>query len=255
VVSLTDKAETEVLRLLRLLFKVFVGIVLLAYATPSEAASFNVREQQILDLIVQEVTQRSQVSREDVVVEWQDNRLNSMVSAVPEGAVTLSIVSTARLNGRGNVPIQILVDGKKFRTIFPKVSIQVYQQVLVAKAPIPRGATPTTADVALERKAIDPNVYTQPMRSLEGLAGAQAVRNLAAGTVLTAQLFKIPPVVKQGSIVTVTLLSGEMTLITSGKARSNGSVGQIIKVLNMDSKREFSARVTGPDKVEVKLED
>jgi flagella basal body P-ring formation protein FlgA len=32
-------------------------------------------------------------------------------------------------------------------------------------------------------------------------------------------------------------------------------VGQIIKVLNLDSKREFSARVTGPDKVEVKLED
>ncbi|MOA51381.1 flagellar basal body P-ring biosynthesis protein FlgA [compost metagenome] len=94
-----------------------------------------------------------------------------------------------------------------------------------------------------------------PLTSLDSLAGAEAVRDLAPGTVLTAQMFKIPPVIKQGAIVTVTLVTGDITLITSAQARSNGAVGQVIKVMNLDSKREFTARVIGPDRVEVKLED
>jgi flagella basal body P-ring formation protein FlgA len=229
--------------------------VLLAYARPVQAATFDVREQQVLDLIIQEVTQRNQIQRKDVEVVWLGTRLSSMVDAVPEGQVTLEIPSTARLIGTGSVPVQILIDGKKFRTIFPRVAIKVYQKVLVAKALIPQGAQPMSTDVALDRVAVDSNVFGQPLTSLDALAGAQATRNIQAGTVLTQQMFKIPPVVKMGAVVAVTLLCGDLTLITSAEARSNGAVGQLIKVMNLDSKREFTARVVGPDRVEVKLEE
>lgn len=232
-----------------------MGIVLVACALPAWAASFSVREQQVLDLIVQKVMARHQVPKTDVEVEWLDTKLAAMVTAVPEGTVTLEIADTARLAGRGNVPVTIFVAGKKFRTIFPKVDVKVYQNVLVAAAPITRGAQPDAREVEQERKAVGGVVGQPPLTSLSTLAGAVAVRDIPAGTVLTAQMFKIPPVVKMGAVVTVTLIQGDMTLITSAQARSNGSVGQVIKVMNLESKREFTARVIGPDRVEVKLEE
>lgn len=233
----------------------FLGIVLLAYATPGQAASFKVREQQVLDLVVQKVMQRHQIPRQDVEVEWLDTKLSSMVTAIPEGPVTLEIADTARLNGKGNVPVSIFVNGKKFRTIFPKVSVNVYQTVLVTSVAIARGSQPQAGDVTLERRAIGTTSAGQPLSNLKALAGAQAVRDLPVGTVLTAPMFRIPPVVKMGDVVTVMLVNGDLTMITSAQARTNGSVGQVIRVMNLDSKREFTARVVGPNRVEVKLED
>lgn len=241
--------------MLKQLFKVFLGIVLLAYAVPVQAATFDVREQQVLDLIVQQVTQRNQIDRKDVEVSWQGTRLSSMVDAIPEGQVTLEIPSTARLLGTGSVPVQILIDGKKFRTIFPRVAIKVYQKVLVAKAPITSGTQPMSTDVSLDRVAVGGNSFGTPLTSLDALVGAQATRNIQAGTILTQQMFKIPPVIKMGQTVAVTLICGDLTMITSAEARSNGAVGQLIKVMNLDSKREFTARVVAPDRVEVKLEE
>jgi flagella basal body P-ring formation protein FlgA len=58
-----------------------------------------------------------------------------------------------------------------------------------------------------------------------------------------------------GQTVAVTLICGDLTMITSAEARSNGAMGQLIKVMNLDSKREFTARVVGPERVEVKLEE
>jgi flagella basal body P-ring formation protein FlgA len=226
----------------------------LACALPAWAADFTAREQQVLDLVVRKLMQRHQIPKTDVEVSWADRPLRTMVSAVPEGAITLEVADNARLVGRSNVPVSIFVAGKKFRTIFPKVDIKVYQQVLIAQAPIARGEQPNAKDLELERKPVA-DTGTPPLTSLNTLAGAVAVRDIPAGTVLTAQMFKIPPVVKMGSVVTVTLIAGDITMITSAQARSNGAVGQIIKVMNLDSKREFTARVVGPDRVEVKLED
>lgn len=231
-----------------------MGIVLLACSLPAWAADFTAREQQVLDLVVRKLMQRHQIPKTDVEVSWADRPLRTMVTAVPEGAITLEVADNARLVGRSNVPVSIFVAGKKFRTIFPKVDIKVYQQVLITQAAIARGEQPNAKDLDLERKPVAGS-GTAPLTSLNTLAGAVAVRDIPAGTVLTAQMFKIPPVVKMGSVVTVTLITGDITMITSAQARSNGAVGQIIKVMNLDSKREFTARVVGPDRVEVKLED
>lgn len=239
------------------MFKGFMGIVLLASAwgfAPSVAlAAATLKEQHVIDFITQEVMRRQQLSRQDVSVSWQGVSLSSMLPTLPDGHVTLDIAATARLGGRGNVPIQVLVDGKKVRTIFPRLDVNIFQTVLVSKGRIEHGTQPAENQVELKRQAI--NVLNgQPLTSPDQLAGAEALRDIPAGTVLTSQLFKVSPIVKVGQVVTVELKSGGLTLVTTGEAKSAGAKGQVIKVLNLESKREFTARVVAPGRVEINQE-
>jgi flagella basal body P-ring formation protein FlgA len=221
-------------------------------AVPSLAATL--REQEITDLVTTEVVKRLQVSRQDVTVEWMDMSASSLVPALPEGRVSLEISPNAHLGGKGSVPIQVSINGRRFRTIFPRLEVKVFQQVAVAKNRISRGTVANGGDVVLQRTPIS-GMNQAPLTNLVTVLGAEATRDIPPGTVLTAQMFRLPNVVKTGDMVSIVLTSGDLTIVYHGQARTAGAMGQLIKVINLESKREFTARVTGPNRVEIKLED
>lgn len=227
--------------------------MIVAFALPAQAAA-NLREQDIVEFVRNEAVVRLQVSKRDVEVEWQDMKLDSLVPTLPEGRVTFQMAQTARLGGRGSVPVLIMVNGQKYRTIFPRLEVKVYQTVLVSKTAIGRGTYPSEREVGLARQPMGP-MNQAPLTGLEQVLGAEATRDIPPGTVLSAMMFRIPPVVKAGDEVSVILVSGGLTLITKGQARSAGAKGQLIKVVNLETKTEFVARVTGPNRVEVRMEE
>lgn len=242
------------------IFQAFLGIVIVAFALPAQAAALQpshppaLREQDIVELVRNEAVVRLQVPKRDVEVEWQDMKLDSLVPTLPEGRVTLQIAQTARLGGRGSVPVLISVNGQKYRTIFPRMDVKVYQTVLVAKTHIARGVYPSEREVGLARQALGPMTQA-PLTGIEQVIGAEATRDIQPGTVLSAMMFRIPPMVKAGDEVSVVLISGGLTLITKGQARSAGAKGQLVKVANPETKAEFVARVIGPNKVEIRMEE
>lgn len=238
--------------MLKLFFRALVGIVILAVTLPVDAAVL--REQEILDLVRNEVVLRLQVPKRDVEVEWQDMQLSSLLPAIPEGQLTMSIAQTTRLGGRGNVPVLLSIDGKKFRTIFPRLDVRIFQAVLVAKNRIGRGSPANESDVMVQRQPVS-GFNIVPLTKFNDVLGSESTRDIAPGTVLTAQMFKIPPMIKAGDEVNIILYSGGLTIITSGVARSTGGRGQMIKVLNRESKVEIVGRVVGPNRVEIRLEE
>jgi flagella basal body P-ring formation protein FlgA len=230
-----------------------LGIVIVASAAlPSYAAAL--REQEIIDLVTNEAVKRLQVPRRDVEVEWQDMSASSLIPALPDGQVTLEVPPTAHLGGKGSVPVQVSVNGRKFRTIFPRLEIKVFQQVAVSKNRISRGAIANGGDVLMQRTAVS-KMNQAPLTSLVTVLGAEATRDIPPGTVLTASMFRLPVVIKAGDMVNIVLTSGDLTIVYTGQARTAGAMGQLVKVVNLESKREFTARVTGPNRVEIKLED
>jgi flagella basal body P-ring formation protein FlgA len=241
--------------LFKLLFQTLLGILFVAIALPAQAATL--QEQPIVALIQKEVMARNNVAPQDVRVSWQDLDINTLVPFVPPGPVTLSIPPTAHLGGRANVPVEILINGQPFRTIFPRIEISIMRRVLVALNPIARGTAPGPDDIALKRLAMDgaSDYYGAPLTSPRQIEGAEAIRDIPAGQVLSAQLFRIPPMVKMGETVNVTLQDGGLTLITSGLAQGTGARGTSIRVLNVTSHKEFEARITAPHEVSVIVED
>jgi flagella basal body P-ring formation protein FlgA len=83
------------------------------------------------------------------------------------------------------------------------------------------------------------------------IVGAQARRDLGAGEILTTAAVVVPPVVKSGDQVKVSLSTGTIQVSGVGRASGSGQVGDLIRVLVPSSRRGFKARITGPGSVEI----
>ncbi|MNL56605.1 flagellar basal body P-ring biosynthesis protein FlgA [compost metagenome] len=94
-----------------------------------------------------------------------------------------------------------------------------------------------------------------PAVSMAALEGAVLKREVPAGAVLVNEMFDLPALVKTGNEVTVKLISGDLVIVTRAQAVANGAMGQLVRVFNPDSRKDYVARVTGIDQVEVRLDE
>jgi flagella basal body P-ring formation protein FlgA len=98
-----------------------------------------------------------------------------------------------------------------------------------------------------ERKAIAANNVTKPT-----LVIGQAAREpLSPGIILTDDLVSKPILVEKAMAVSVTYAVGGLKLTLRGKANEAGALGDMISVLNPQSKKVIFATVIGPGSVAV----
>jgi flagella basal body P-ring formation protein FlgA len=101
------------------------------------------------------------------------------------------------------------------------------------------------ADVELKGILLD-RLPTQ-----DEIVGAHARRNIRVGEVLTEAAVVVPPVVKSGDEVRVSVSTGVIQLSSVGRASGSGRVGDLIRVLMPASRKGLAARITGPGSVEL----
>ncbi|HEY9900003.1 MAG TPA: flagellar basal body P-ring formation chaperone FlgA [Pantanalinema sp.] len=223
---------------------------------PSAAWAAPVREADLLGFIGEQVALRQQADPKRVEVHWNGPSLASLMGSrpLPEGTARFAIVGTPRLLGRTAVPISIEIDGKKLKTVYPRVEIKVWQDVWVSTETLHRGRLFAPSLGRAERRSLE-TVMGAPATSLSTLEGAVVKREVPAGAVLVNEMFDLPALVKTGKEVTVKLVSGELVIVTRAQAVADGTMGQLVRVFNPDSRKDYVARVTGIDQVEVRLEE
>jgi flagella basal body P-ring formation protein FlgA len=91
----------------------------------------------------------------------------------------------------------------------------------------------------------------EPLPGLEEIIGAQTVRDLAAGEIVTSRVARIEPAVRSGDRVVVRAAIGAVQVTGTATAQQTGKIGDVIRVINTDSRRALRARVTGKGEVEV----
>ena len=87
--------------------------------------------------------------------------------------------------------------------------------------------------------------------TLAEIVRAQARRDVGAGEILTSSAVIVPPVVKSGDEVKVSMSTGTTQLTGVGRASGSGQLGDLIRVLVPSSRRGLKARITGPGSVEI----
>ena len=105
-------------------------------------------------------------------------------------------------------------------------------------------------DVSLQvmrADAVGQNALTSP----EHLIGKSARHSLLNGRPLNAADVREPQLVGRGSIVTMTYRTENLVITAHGKARENGTAGDVVRVQNLNSGKTVEAVVTGPDTVTV----
>jgi flagella basal body P-ring formation protein FlgA len=131
------------------------------------------------------------------------------------------------------------------------VSAHVWREVWVAKSPLRKDQLFSDADVGRERRDIltvrDALLQAEPEGSL------QIVDNIQAGNPIYQRSVRPRPVVFRGQVVEAQLLDGAMTVSLKAEVLENGAPGQMVRLRNVQSRREFRGKVRNDQTVVIAL--
>lgn len=170
---------------------------------------------------------------------------------VPHGAeFRLSPNATVTGNRNIMVPIEIVLAGKTLRSLWITASVDIQAGILTAARKIPYGKI-ITADDVIKRSVEIIDMRAVYMRHLKEILQKEASRSFSPGDPLTCEAFKNPFLVKSGETVQLRLVRNGIALTSRVRAEQNGSLGEIIRVRNLDFSTTLKAEVTGKSEVRV----
>jgi flagella basal body P-ring formation protein FlgA len=210
--------------------------------TPAAAAV--VTEDAVREAIVQAVRHRvgttARIDVRDLVVR---------LAGDAEGSVFASLSSETKVGAAARVVLKVLKpDGRASRFGEATCVIGLSMPGLRTRRAVVRGSELGADD--LEAVLVEAEGW--PLRALpRELEGGRAVVDIAAGQVLQRSMVVPAPLVRTGDEVTVTLRRGPIVVEGRGIAAQTGQLGDVIHVMNPESKRRLAVRITGRRLVEV----
>ena len=176
-----------------------------------------------------------------------DSRLR--LKACPE---PLSIEFARRNLVSGNTAILVRCPLASAWKIHLPVTIDVYDDVIVAAKPLLKGQFIDTTAVRFQKHNIASlkNGYYSRDSNLEQL---ESRRNLAQGTVLTPANLSPRLMVRSGQQVTLVLNYNGMQIRSTGEALQSASLGEVVRVRNSQSLKIVEGVVSGEAQVRVNL--
>lgn len=225
----------------------FVEVSVTRLARPVEAA-------EIARLIAAEAMRRPGRSDDvgiddlDVVFEGPvEPRSADVRSPDPVRVVSLSMNGQT---GRFDALVQI-DQGEKTDRVHLRGSLVETVALTVATRNIPRGDIVAVDDLRVERQPRNRLYGTRTLVDPNELVGRQARRALRAGQPVVAADFARPQIVARGETVTVVFRTATLRVTGRGQALQAGAVGDLVPVLNPQSKRTLHATVVAPGLVEI----
>jgi flagella basal body P-ring formation protein FlgA len=117
-------------------------------------------------------------------------------------------------------------------------------RIVVPSHDIPRGTTLGDSDLEYQNIAAD-QVRGGIVTSMNALDGMETRRLLHAGEPVRGDDVRHPILVTKGQTVTMTFAAPGIELSATGKAMSEGGIGETVTVLNPVSYRQITGVVTG----------
>jgi flagella basal body P-ring formation protein FlgA len=164
----------------------------------------------------------------------------------PGGGPTRTDVQPAAASGSARVPVNVFVyEGDRLVTSrLVTAAAQLRRTVLVARAPIAKGAPIAPDQVAQEERWLPPSAKRSP--PLEAVVGQTAQVRLAPGAIIGAADAAAPLACKRGDLVYVHALSGPFKVQVKARAMATARTGELVELRVDGSRQAFTARMTAP---------
>ena len=171
---------------------------------------------------------------------------------VPEGEVAVRWMPAPQYRwvGLGTFRGDVEVDGKVKRTVFAKANIEAYAEVLVCAHDVPRGKAIEATDLRFEKRALSQQ-KGDTVQDLDVAVGMIARDNLLMGETLSRRSLVPKQLVKRNQLVSVEAKAGALVVRSRAKALDNGGAGDVVRLMNPESKAEFQGRVRDDGAIEV----
>ena len=123
-------------------------------------------------------------------------------------------------------------------------------EVAVLNRSLNRGEAVQASDFSVERRTRE-TLPSDVQLDASSLVGQVARRALSSGSVVRTGDLAQPEIVARGEMVTVVYEMPGMMLTLRGRANEAGAKGDTISILNLQSKKNLHAQITGPGRVSV----
>jgi len=173
---------------------------------------------------------------------------------LPPGKVTYEVISPPGSNFTGKINLFILfsINKKLQKKIRVSGIINIFQDVLCASNSLKRHQLIREEDIHIERRnsaRLSHDIMINP----EEVIGKRTKKAVKINMPLRGNFLELPPLVKRGDPVTVLAESSNFLIKTIGEVLEKGNKGQIIKVLNISSRKGIYARVIDSNTVRVEF--
>lgn len=171
---------------------------------------------------------------------------------IPEGEVLIEMVPRCNMDFIGNTILEarIHVNKIEYTTVPIYLKIKRFGEVVVSKRRIAKHELISEDDLYVRKEELT-NLPADVIRKIEDVVGKQAKSVIAPYKILTSHMVEQPPLIKRREIVTLLLETPAMRITTKAQARQDGCKGQIIRVKNLDSRKELEAVVISDSVVKV----
>jgi flagella basal body P-ring formation protein FlgA len=175
---------------------------------------------------------------------------------VPRGerdtSLRVRLPQTALRAGIVGVPIEVLVDGLRYRTVWTSWKVDVWETRQVLGRPVRAG------------EALRPELFVRSRVPIGGdgglttlqpaqVVGAVAKRDMVPGERVTAHDVHRPAAVTLGATLFLRVRKGPIQASVSALALETGAVGDRVRVRTIESGQELQATVVGRDMCEISL--
>jgi flagella basal body P-ring formation protein FlgA len=155
-------------------------------------------------------------------------------------------------HGKNSVPIEVLVDGSTYQTVWTSWEVEKWHSVLVLTRDVPAGEQLTADCVELKRVSQDASGASLGIRR-EALIGTRAARALRRGEVLQRNDVTQLDLIHRGDAIVLEVKKGSVCARVSAVASEDGHLGERIRIVTTDTQRELSAVVIGRDRVQIDM--
>jgi len=166
--------------------------------------------------------------------------------------VQARVAQTEAKSGTLGVPIEVLVDGLRYRTVWSSWRVDVWETRPVLSRPVRAGEELRPELFSRARVQVGQDVAGEALDPQQ-VAGSIARRDLAAGERVTEHDVHRPAAVTLGATLFLRVKKGPIEARVSALALETGSVGDRIRIKTVEAGQELVATVVGRDLCEITL--
>jgi flagella basal body P-ring formation protein FlgA len=163
-----------------------------------------------------------------------------------------TLTSGELASGVVGVPVEVLVDGLRYRTVWTSWRIEVWETRPVLAHPVRAGEELRPELFERQRVHADGAAGLEPLDPIQ-VVGAVAKRDLVPGEPITAHDVHRPAAVTLGATLFLRVRKGSIEARVSAVALETGTVGERIRVKTTEAGQELVATVIGRDLCEISL--
>ena len=168
----------------------------------------------------------------------------------PDYSIVVAEWPTNGITGTFLVRVKISSDGELVADWLVPLQAQLWQDVWVANTRLERGQALDRSLLASQK--FDTLRERQPPISAQvDPSSLELTNSITAGRPLTRHDVSIRPIIRKGQIVEVSAQQGLLSITMKALALENGAAGDLIKLRNLESRREINGQIINENKVRI----